>query len=596
MTITKYPALGGESPARARKDDSPWLLGTGGAALIGVVAVGLAIGVAELVVAVGTWFGGFGITASPLTALGSTFIELTPGWLKEFAISTFGTHDKDALRVGMALTLAVVAAVIGLIGRRRPRWATAVFLLLVVVVAVAVLTRPGSTPADLIPTLLGGAAGLALLVVALRRALLIEPGAEAWVTDRTASTRDEPESFRGPSGGPLVAALEQPGVSDDNGPLAKLGTSGSEHPMALAATRAVTSTVNRRNFFRLAGIGALAAAAAGLISRWIPSTAAVTASRAAVSLDAGTVDRQVVADVDLRVPGLAPFRTPDANFYRVDTAFTVPRVTADEWRLKIHGLVANPVQIDFAQLTAMPQVERMITLCCVSNEVGGNLVGNASWQGVRIADLLKAAGPTENADCVLSTSADGFTVTTPLQALTDDRDALLAVGMNGQPLPLEHGFPVRMVVPGLYGYVSATKWVVDLEVTKFSEVSAFWTERGWAPQGPVKTQSRIDVPSGDSVVKAGTVAIAGVAWAQHRGINAVQVKVDDGPWQSAKLSAPVSIDTWRQWVYKWDATPGQHSIRCRATDGTGAVQTDRLAPVLPDGATGYDEKFVTVTA
>jgi hypothetical protein len=234
----------------------------------------------------------------------------------------------------------------------------------------------------------------------------------------------------------------------------------------------------------------------------------------------------------------------------------------------------------------MPSIERMITLTCVSNEVGGDLAGNARWQGVRIADVLKQAGPQSGADCVLSTSVDGFTVTTPLSAVTDDRDALFAFAMNGEPLPVEHGFPVRQVVPGLYGYVSATKWVTELKVTTYAADVAYWTPRGWSATGPIKTASRIDVPQAGASVKAGRVAVAGVAWAQHTGISKVEVQVDQKPWTEARLAADASIDTWRQWVYEWDATPGSHDIRVRAYDAKGQVQSPLEAPPAPDGATG----------
>ncbi len=259
-------------------------------------------------------------------------------------------------------------------------------------------------------------------------------------------------------------------------------------------------------------------------------------------------------------------------------------------------MVDQQITLTYDDLVAMPTIERMITLTCVSNEIGGDLAGNARWQGVRIADVLAMAGPQAGFDCVLSTSVDGFTVTTPIEALTDDRDALLAFGMNGEPLPVEHGFPVRMVVPGLYGYVSATKWVVDLEVTNFADQNAYWTDRGWSATAPIKTSSRIDVPKSFEQVSKGKVAVAGVAWAQHRGVTGVQVQIDDGEWQDATLSGDVSVDTWRQWVYEWDATTsGTHTIRCRAVDPTGP-QTDQVQGVMPDGATGWDSRSVTVTA
>jgi DMSO/TMAO reductase YedYZ molybdopterin-dependent catalytic subunit len=293
---------------------------------------------------------------------------------------------------------------------------------------------------------------------------------------------------------------------------------------------------------------------------------------------------------DPTVADLTPWVTAAKDFYRVDTAFVLPRVPTDGWTLNVHGMVQHPLTITWADLLAMPQIERWITLACVSNEVGGNLVGNAGWQGVRVADLLMRAAPLPGADCVYSTSSDGFTVTTPLDVLTDGRDALLAIGMNGAPLPIEHGFPVRLVVPGLYGYVSATKWVVDLEVTTFARATAYWTERGWAPRGPIKTSSRIDTPHYGVSLMPGVVAVAGVAWAQHRGISGVQVRVDDGPWQNATLGGAASADAWVQWVFRWDTSTverGSHHLACRAIDGTGAVQVETPMPPAPDGATGY---------
>jgi DMSO/TMAO reductase YedYZ molybdopterin-dependent catalytic subunit len=199
------------------------------------------------------------------------------------------------------------------------------------------------------------------------------------------------------------------------------------------------------------------------------------------------------------------------------------------------------------------------------------------------------------ADAVKSTSADDMTIGTPLAALTDDgRDALLAVAMNGEPLPLEHGFPVRMVTPGLYGYVSATKWLVDLEVTRFQDFDAYWTPRGYAERAPIKTSSRIDVPRSFARVSPGPTPVAGVAWSQDRGIETVEVRVDGGPWQRARLAAEDNVDTWRQWVWQWDATPGNHRIEVRATDSTGYTQTSDRAPIAPDGSTGWHSVNVTV--
>ncbi len=321
----------------------------------------------------------------------------------------------------------------------------------------------------------------------------------------------------------------------------------------------------------------------------------MTASRAKAIVPVPTSKQTIPAGVDFGINGLTPYVTPSDSFYRVDTAFVPPNVTAEEWELKIHGLVDKEVSINYPELIARPQIQRDITLTCVSNPVGGNLAGIATWIGTRLDTLLKEAGPNNGADCVLFTSKDGFTQTAPLDALVDGRDANLAVAMNGEVLPIAHGFPVRMVVPGLYGYVSACKWIVDMKVSKFADESAYWTQRGWADHGPIKTASRIDVPKGFAQFPAGDVTIAGVAWAQHRGIEKVEVQIDDGPWQAAELADDASVDTWRQWKFVWKASKGTHTVQSRATDGTGTVQTSKVQDVLPDGATGYDSRSIVVT-
>ena len=532
MTVTQSRPRGGTPGARAR-----WAPGRWAAALVGLVAVAGTIAIAELLAALGQWVSVVGVASSPLDSLGSGFIVLTPEWLKELAIHWFGTHDKDALRVSTLLVMAALAAGVGLLARRSTRAAVAATALLVTVTLVAIWSRTGSTVADGLPIVIGALLGIMLLTRAFR-------------TAPAPATPGEPQA---------------------------------------PADAAARNDLGRRGFFRITALAAGAAAVAGAVARWVPSTAQVLASRARVALPAALTRQVIPRSTDIGVNGATPYIVPTADFYRIDTALAPPRLTTDQWALRIHGMVDKEITLDYAGLRARPQIERAITLTCVSNEVGGDLAGNALWIGTRIDSLLAEAGPQQGADCVLCTSRDGFTSSTPLEALTDGRDALLAVAMNGEPLPIEHGFPVRMVVPGLYGYVSATKWVVEMEVTRFANVSAYWTSRGWSDHGPVKTASRIDVPKHKTEYPVGhQVTFAGTAWAQHRGIESVEVQIDDGPWTKAELADAVSKDTWRQWRHRWTAVRGTHVLRCRATDGTGATQTSTEAPVLPDGATGWD--------
>ncbi len=294
--------------------------------------------------------------------------------------------------------------------------------------------------------------------------------------------------------------------------------------------------------------------------------------------------------------GAVPFRTANADFYRIDTALFVPHVDPQQWRLRIHGMVERELTLDLAALLRRPLVERDVTLACVSNPVGGDLVGNARWLGVLLAPLLAEAGISRDADQLVSRDAGGMSIGTPVAAVTDGRDAMLAVGMNGEPLPFEHGFPVRMVVPGLYGYVSACKWITDIEVTRFDAYDAYWVQRGWGERGPVKVSSRIDTPRDGRRRPAGPGVVAGVAWAQHTGIARVEVRVDDGPWNEAQLAPAATSDTWRQWTWPWTAPPGSHSLTVRATTSTGQVQTAERADTVPDGATGLHTVRATATS
>jgi DMSO/TMAO reductase YedYZ molybdopterin-dependent catalytic subunit len=298
---------------------------------------------------------------------------------------------------------------------------------------------------------------------------------------------------------------------------------------------------------------------------------------------------------DPPVEGIQSFVVPNDEFYRIDTALVVPQVSKASWKLTIDGLVDRPMELTFDDLLERPQIERLITLSCVSNEVGGDLVGNALFQGVRLADILNEAGLQEGAEQVVSRSIDGWTCGSPTEVVMDGRDAMLAIAMNGEPLPAQHGYPVRIVVPGLYGYVSATKWVTDIRLTRWDDFDAYWIPRGWSKLGPVKTMARIDTPRSGSA-KSGVVPIGGVAWAVHRGISAVQVRIDDGEWIDAEMGGVPSVDTWVQWVYGWDTAglSGSHVVEVRAVDGEGVVQTEEPKAVAPDGAQGYHRITIDV--
>jgi DMSO/TMAO reductase YedYZ molybdopterin-dependent catalytic subunit len=367
-------------------------------------------------------------------------------------------------------------------------------------------------------------------------------------------------------------------------------------PADVSAKAPERPAASRRAFVAATGITAAAAGIAATGGRLLSAARSnVAQARESLRLPAPVLPAAAVpAGVQSATPGVTPWLTPGKDFYRIDTALSVPEIKAEEWELRVHGLVEEEVRLTFQDLLDADLVESHVTLTCVSNPVGGNLAGNARWLGLPLREVLKRARPTAGADMVLSTSIDGFSASTPLEVLQDGRDAMLAIGMNGEPLPLEHGYPVRMVVPGLYGFVSATKWVVDLEVTRFADSKAYWTQRGWSERGPIKTMARVEVPKSFAVVPAGRVAVGGTAWAQTRGITKVEVQIDDGDWAEAVLSAEASVDTWRQWSFDWDATPGSHYLKVRATDGTGEVQTEKRADPVPDGASGWQSVMVTV--
>ncbi len=470
---------------------------------------------------------------TPIESIGNRAIDMAPRPLKEQAIEWFGTADKPVLIGGVVATLLVLAGVAGWLGLRRRGLAlgvTAALGLLALVAAALDRTSTSSVVVTVLPALLTLAVAVALLGFFLRVLELA----------------------------PKV---------------------GDETPAGF----------DRRAFLQTVLGASAAIVLGGAVTRFLGSSAG-RESRAAINLPqpsdpAPAVPRGAAVDLD----GVSPYITPNQDFYRIDTALRVPSVDAETWSLRIHGMVDEELTLSFEDLLKERLVERRITMTCVSNEVGGPYVGNAAWLGVPVRELLARAGVQDGADAVKTTSADDMTIGTPLGALTDEnRDALIAIGMNGEPLPLEHGFPVRMVVPGLYGYVSATKWLVDLEVTRFADFKAYWTTRGYDAEAPIKLSSRIDVPSSFQEFSADNVRFGGVAWAQNTGIERVEVKIDDGPWDDVELAAQDSIDTWRQWTYRWDeATSGNHTVTVRATDADGTTQTSDRAPIAPDGSTGW---------
>ncbi|MEU7908733.1 molybdopterin-dependent oxidoreductase [Actinoplanes sp. NPDC049118] len=509
------------------------------AALAGVAAAGVAVGVAEIVAVP------IGPLSSPLLAVGGVVVDNVPGPVKDAGIAVFGTHDKTALITGTVILLGLYAAVLGVIALRSRAAALAGVVLFGAIGVTAAVTRHGAGFAAALPSL------VATVVAALVLHRLVR-----------------------------LAAAAQPAAAPPEGEGGRMGPGGVVQE-------------NRRRFLMALGGAAAVAAVGGFGGRFLTSRRAVTAARDAVVLPAPARPAPAVP-AGAQVRGAVPYVTPNADFYRIDTALYPPQIDPSTWELRIHGMVRNPITLTWEQLLRRPMVQRYVTLACVSNEVGGDLIGNALWLGTPIKDLLDEARPLPDADQVVQRSADGWNCGSPTAVLRDGRDALLAIGMNGRPLPVSHGFPARMVVPGLYGYVSACKWITEIELTRFADFDAYWVPRGWSAQGPIKTQSRIDTPRDGAGRKAGAVTVAGVAWAQHRGIDLVEVQIDGGPWVRATLAPTVSSDTWVQWSYLWQATPGEHTVRVRAADGDGGLQTGAPAPPAPDGATGWHSVQVTV--
>jgi DMSO/TMAO reductase YedYZ molybdopterin-dependent catalytic subunit len=552
----------------------------GRGSVVGIVTALVSLGVGQLVAA-----GLASPIGAPVDAVGALSIDHTPAAVRNFAISAFGSSDKTVLVWGIRVVLLVLAAGVGVLAVRRLWHGLAGLAVLTAIGVYAALVRPTATASDALPSLVGGAvAAIALRYFSgLARRGLAGAGTAPPDQARHRARGPSPVDWTPPAGRtPADDASGQDSRAEREQPAWTGAGPGPDRRRFLVSSAAVAA-------------GSLVAYAGG---SWLASSRDVSAAAGALRLPrAASPVPPLPPGTDLKIGGLSSFITPNASFYRVDTALVLPEVLPAQWQLRIHGMVRKELVLSFADVLRRPLIEDYITLCCVSNPVGGPYIGNAKWLGASLRDLLEEAGVRAGASQLLCTSKDGFTSGTPVETAMDGRDALLAVGMNDSPLPVAHGFPARLVIPGLFGYVSACKWLVDIEVTTYQAAQAYWVPRGWAPQGPVKTESRIDVPTGQNPVRTGqTVSVAGVAWAQHKGIDAVEVRIEGGPWQQARLAAVPGIDTWRQWVYDWkvNAGPGSYLIEARATDKTGYTQTSLSVPPEPNGASGYPSVLVNV--
>jgi DMSO/TMAO reductase YedYZ molybdopterin-dependent catalytic subunit len=623
VTFSQQPSqpgpLGRPSAAQGPGPARGALAGSG--AVVGIVTTLVALGVAQLVAAVLS-----SPIGAPISAVGELSINHTPSALKNFAIREFGSSDKTVLVWGIRGVLIIFAVVIGILAIRK-LWQGMVGLAVFAAIGVyAALSQPTSKGTDALPSLIGAAAA----VFALRYFAILAGRLTADRRFGSGTRQPGPAQPKPAQPGPAQPGPAQPGPAQPRpaqpGP-AEAGPAeldwtprratppGPAQPGAAnvpqsgpawrqiepSGPRASDLVTDRRRFL----YGGAAAAAVSLIAyaggSWLAESRDVTAIQHALKFPKpATPAPPLPPGTSFNIPGLSSFITPNNSFYRVDTALVLPEIAPANWQLRIHGLVRKELVLSFEDLIKRPLIEDYITLCCVSNPVGGPYIGNAKWLGASLRSLLQEAGIKAGASQLLATSSDGFTSGSPVQlAMESTRDSLLAVAMNDAALPVEHGFPVRQVIPGLYGYVSACKWIVDIEVTTYEAAQAYWVPRGWSAQGPIKTESRIDVPTGASPIKAGTrVAIAGVAWAQHKGIDAVEVRVGNGPWQEATLAAVPDLDCWRQWVYEWDASvrPGSYVIQARATDKTGYTQTALQEPTDPNGASGYPAVQVSVVS
>lgn len=568
--------------------------------IAGALAAALALAAGELVA-------GFSPISISLTeAVGGLAIDYVPPPVKDFAIAVFGIYDKLALIIGMVVVTVVLGMLVGIWAARR--WAVAVWVfgLFGLLGAFSMSREPGvGWFTSIISAAI--AAGVALVVLRTLYRLIAQAApvtARAPISDQDDDqvlVAEVVEEIKGPGdlsrrkflvGAGAVLGL---GVAMAAGgrfmlERTKQALAGRETVVLPQATE-TTVVTNPPTTATSAGSPTTGAGTTAAEAQATTATEATTTTAGPAVEGAGPLP----AGHSLDVPGISPIITPNEDFYLIDTALTPPQVNLEEWTLRITGLVENPYEITFDELLTRPLVERYVTLSCVSNSVGGSLVGHAKWLGVPLSLILDEAGLAPEAEQLVGRSVDGFTVGFPSSIPYDGRDALVAVGMNDEPLPIEHGFPVRLVVAGLYGYVSATKWLSELELTTWDGFDAYWVPRGWAKEAPVKTQSRIDTPRAGQIA-AGPRAIAGVAWAPHRGVDRVEVKIGNGPWTDAELSTEISDNSWRQWQLDWDPMPGSYKLRVRATDGEGVTQTDLRRPPAPDGATGWHTIDVTVNA
>jgi DMSO/TMAO reductase YedYZ molybdopterin-dependent catalytic subunit len=553
-------ALTTGSPWRSAEVRRPRLT----ACVLSLLAFGASIGVGQLVAGV------VSPVSAPYRAVADAMVRLAPSWLVDFGKTLtlpvlglgVGKADKFGLLVGVGAVLLAIAVVAGLISRSDQRPGRRVLIGVGLVGLVAVVTSPVFGFADVLAPLASIGAGIWTFRWLHEKAL-----------DLARTKVNGPNHWLSPP----AESPTHPG---------KIPDSPWENPrLALGG-----EDVGRRELLVSGAAAGVGAAGAGVIGSLLGAGADVEESRGeeAPRLRPTRPAPAIPDGADFVADGTPGFVTSNADFYRIDTALSLPVRAAENWSMRIHGMVDRELTVRYADLLKRPLVERVVTLTCVSNEVNGSLISNARFLGVDLRELLLEAGVRQGAEQLFSTSQDGWTAGTPLDVVLEpDRGAMLALGMNGQPLPFEHGYPVRMVVPGLYGYVSATKWLADLEVTTFGAKQSYWLQRGWAMLAPIKTESRIDKPSGLDQVPAGRVTVAGIAWAQHRGIAGVDVRVDGGPWQSAQLAGYVNADTWRMWRAFVTVPPGSHIVESRATDGTGTPQTDARAEPVPNGASGY---------